>query len=403
MAARLFPMFATRAGWPRIGGHHSEPPRTIRLRRRERREAVRAARGDLRGQSLLQRPAGYQRALVSNYRAGRAARLERLEAESGALKMERVEIPQEVDARERDREKAEKGSTQLGAELAQLPDPGPIGRMRTGRFRTLLLLLAAVDVPLVYLALGPLPAPEIVRWTIAVALGGFFVGFAHYLGAVAERLVHDEGETIEGKRDWYAHVATLVIGCVVIVGFVAFFAVVRGDEIVKASELARFLNLTPDDASGVSVETGFRHPVVLGIAFAFWHAATLLLAFYLGFARAKGAGWRRVADELEDEQSRLQQAEDRLLELRKRGEAIEEQLAVLERRTYYDIEQLLRLHEGKEAYYLTILTRGTAEPPDPVAAWDDGSEPDSSGNGRASVPIVSIRRGVDGPAREEAR
>ncbi len=354
----------------------SDTPRTARSaaipvagRRRVevRREAVsgsgeKAARLDLESDQPLGERSHFQVGLRAAQSEAAHHRIEQAVAEIAGIDEELADVAREQEWRRRTVAKAAKAVAVAKKKLKRIPVPRRLATISTAAYVAIMALFSGAEYPLLRLSFVRLPVDDTTIKMIAILTGATLVAGTHVMALAASRLVLHEGDRIEGRRDWSMHRA------VVAVGAISYTLVVAGLAWVRAGEI----NAIDRTFSG----QGMSHPVWLGIALGFLHAATLLAAFYVAYARARAAEWRAAEQLVERREGELTAAEQLLEELDRREARLYVQREGIADRADRDLERLHRHHKLEEAKYLAILARSRKHrSPKPIEDWDESRTP----------------------------
>jgi predicted anti-sigma-YlaC factor YlaD len=382
------------------------PPRrrTVEVRR----EAVRgsgekAARLDLESGQPLGEHTHFQVGLQAAQSEAAHNRLEQAEGETTEVDEELAGIEREREWRTHDAGEVRKALKAAKKKLERIP-PQQLGAISDVAYLAVMVLFSGAEYPLLRLSFVRLPVDDTTIKMIALLTGATLVAGTHVIALATSRLVLHEGDRIEGRRNWSTHRAVVALGAVFYALVVAGLAWVRVGEI---DAIDRKFN-----------GQGMSHPVWLGIALGFLHAATLLAAFYVAYARARAAEWRAAKQLVEQREGELKEAEQALEELDRREARLFVRREGIADRADRDLEQLHRHHKLEEAKYLAILARSQERPPKPIADWDDSRTPRTqrtpprrslerpvATNGKADATSEQIRHAVTNsrPRRRGAR
>jgi protein-S-isoprenylcysteine O-methyltransferase Ste14 len=318
-----------------------------------------AARRDLESGYPLGDRSAYQDGLIADHGEAASNELEHATAERGEFEEELADVECEHVWREADVEngnakieKAERRRDQL-VEAAR-----PIGQMPLVAYVALMVLFSVAEYPLLKLSFTRLPADDRTIRLISVLVGMMLIGSVHALGLVASRVVREESDRRESRRDWQIHRAVLTLGVVFLTGAVVWLAMLRASEISAVSR--QFAG------------QGVSHPSWLGAALGLLHALVLLSAFYLAYQRGRGDELRDIEAEIADFVTERATAEIALEKLERRRVRLLIRIDTLDERTELRLERLFRHHRHEEADYLAILRRRLPDPPHAIADWAAG-------------------------------
>jgi hypothetical protein len=332
-----------------------------------------AARRDLESRQPLGKRSGFQSGLKAAHEEAAHSRLESAAADIGEVDEELADIERQQGWRLKDIESADEKLNEAIANRNALPQPRRFpGMISTFAYVVIMGLFAACEYPLMRLSLVRLPVDDWTIKVIALLLGATLVAGVHVLALATARVVQPEGDRIEGRRDWFAHVGVIVAGLVFYVFVVVGLAWVRAGEI--------------NGIDKAFTGEGMRHPVWFGVALGFFHAATLLAAFYVSYHRARAAEWRAAQQLVETRTEDKETAETALEELDRREARLHVRREGIIDRADRDLEQLQKHHLGEEHAYLAILARELDAPPKPIDDWDISRTP----RGRCVVPVRTL-------------
>jgi hypothetical protein len=321
-----------------------------------------AARRDLESSQALGERSHFQAKLQASHEQAVHHRIEQAVADLGLVDEELADIEREQEWRQRDISAAEKRLEKAVGAREAIPEPRRfLGTISNSAYFVVMLLFAAVEYPLLRLSLVRLPVDDATIKVIAVLIGATLVAGVHVLALAASRVVEHEGDRIESRRDWLAHRGIVIAGAT----FYGF--IVIGLAWVRAGEI----NGIDKSFTG----QGLAHPVWLGIALGFLHAATLLAAFYVAYQRARGAQWRAAQELVERREQEKKEADAALEELDRREARLHVQRDNIIDRADRDLEQLHRHHAVEEKAYLAILARSIENPPKSIDDWDTSRTP----------------------------
>lgn len=344
-----------------------------------RREMVRgsgerAARRDLESERPLATRTAFQDGLQAAQGEAASNRIERAVAEIGAVDEELADVECEKEWRAADIEQAGDRLKEAGEKRDAVPKPRRFGRISILAYATIMALFSAAEYPLLKLSFTRLPVDDQTIRVISVLVGATLVAGTHVLALAVARLMLAEGDRIEGRRDWFAHVAVVVVGVGAYAFVVVGLAFVRAGEIVGIGE--------------TFAGHGVSHPVWFGVALGCLHAATLLAAFYVAYYRARGAEWRDAQLAVESREAEKTDATEALETVERREVRLHVRREVIADSADHDLDRLRRHHRLEESKYLGILARAFDDPPKPISDWDTSRTPRT----RHLPPSISTTR-----------
>lgn len=333
----------------------------------------RAARRDLESEQPLGGRAAFQDGLQAAHGEALSNRIEQAIAEIGRIDEELADVEIEKEWREHDVDEAVKTRDEAVKERDKIPKPRRLGRISPLVYAATMALFAAAEYPLLKLSFTRLPVDDQTIRVISVLVGATLVAGVHVLALAVSRLVQPEGDRIEGRRDWFAHLAVVVAAALTYVFVVVGLAFVRAGEILGIGK--------------AFAGHGVSQPIWLGVALGCLHGATLLAAFYVAYYRARGAEWRDAQNAVNERESELAIAEQALEEVERYEARLHVRREAIADRADHDLDRLLRHHQHEEAKYLAILVRQLDDPPKPIGDWDTTKTP----RARHTPPTRSTR------------